>query len=276
MEESNDLLIQFIKEIHRLSGYNFFDYSTKSMSRRVEKILALYNCSIDELIKKINLNPLIIEDIVKEITVNTTEFFREPSVWIEFQDKVIPELKKRNDFKIWHPGCSYGHEAYSMLILLNEHQLLERATIIGTDLNSDVLQTAKKGIFRYYIDYEYLKNFDSVLNRNTEDSIISYSKYFDIDADKNILNIRQEFINKIQFYKHDVVSDPFPSDETFDIIMCRNLLIYFNMDLQNKVVFKFYKTLKANSFLILGYYESLLGSIANYFNKNGQIYIKAK
>ncbi len=274
MEFSEKEIYIFVKEIYRLSGYNFFDYSYKSLSRRLEKILLLYQSTLDELLHKINKNPLIIEDIVKEITVNTTEFFRDPSVWIEFEEKVIPELKKRDNIKIWHPGCSYGHEAFSMLILLNEYQLLDKTTIIGTDLNADVLQYAKKGTFRYFIDIEFLKNFDAFLNRNDKTKI-PYAKYFEINSSKNIFNLKPEFVSKIQFYKHDLVTDAYPN-EAFDIIMCRNLLIYFNTDLQNKVIYNFYKSLKTNSFLILGYYEALLGSISNLFCKTGQIYIKTK
>lgn len=275
MEISNNDIERLIKEIYDLSGYNFFDYSFKSLARRIEKILALYGCSLDNLIERIRKNPLLIDQLVKEITVNTTEFFRDPVVWIEIEQKVLPELAKREQIKIWHPGCSYGHEAYSMLILLNEHQLLQKSTIIGTDLNADVLQIAKKGTFRYYIDMEYMKNYDQVLNRNPDKQVL-YTKYFEVDASKNILNIRPEFLNIIQFYKHDLVTDHYPPNEEFDLIMCRNLLIYFNMDLQNKVIYSFYKTLKINSFLVLGYYEAMLGAISNSFYKIGHIYTKVK
>jgi len=110
------------------------------------------------------------------------------------------------------------------------------------------------------------------LNRDGN-SKISYSKYFEINSSKNLFQLRPEFVGKVQFYKHDLVTDIYPI-EAFDIIMCRNLLIYFNMDLQNKVVYNFYKSLKKDSFLILGYYESLLGSISSFFYKTGQIYIK--
>ena len=265
-----------ISTIYNLSGYDFFDYSPKSLERRLEKILSDYNCSIKELIEKINNNPLIIETIVKNITVNTTEFFRDPTVWIEFEEKVIPFLKNKEKIRIWHPGCSYGHEPYSMLMMLNEHQLLDRAEIIATDLNSDVLSSAKEGRFRYFLDAEYLKNFDLVLNRDPLNYTIPYSKYFTINPIKDIFLIKPEFIGKIKFYKHDIICDPLPDTEAIDVIMCRNLLIYFNMELQNKMLFKFYKALKLNSFLILGYHESIIGSMSSYFDKNGQIYKKNK
>lgn len=274
MDFSEKDIKYFVEELFKLSGYNFFDYSYKSLSRRLEKILSNYQLSLNELIAKMNQNPLIIEDVVKEITVNTTEFFRDPIVWIEFEEKIIPELKQREKIKIWHPGCSYGHEAFSMLILLNEHKLLEKTTIIGTDLNADVLQSAKNGHFRYYVDLEYLKNFDAVLNRNN-DKNVPYSKYFEINSTKSLFQLKPDFLGMVQFYKHDLVTDPYPIEE-FDVIMCRNLLIYFNMELQNKVIYNFYNSLKINSYLILGYYESLLGSISNFFYKKGYTYVKIK
>ncbi len=275
MEIHNNDIERLIREIYDLSGYNFFDYSFKSLARRIEKILALYECSLDNLIERIKKNPLLIDQLVKEITVNTTEFFRDPVVWLEIEQKVLPELANREHIKIWHAGCSYGHEAYSMLILLNEHQLLQKSTIIATDLNADALQVAKKGTFRFHIDMEYMKNFEQVMNCYPNKQV-QYTKYFEADASKNILNIRPEFLNIIKFYKHDVVTDNYPPMEEFDLIMCRNLLIYFNMDLQNKVIYSFYKTLKINSFLILGYYEAILGSISNNFYKTGHIYKKVK
>jgi chemotaxis protein methyltransferase CheR len=272
---NEDNIYLFVKEIYNLSGYDFRNYSFKSLYRRIEKILSDYNCSIEELIEKVKKNPLIIDNIVKNITVNTTEFFRDPQVWIEFEEKIIPELKNRDKIKIWHPGCSYGHEAYSMLILLNENNLLHKATIIATDLNSEVLYFAKQGIFRYLVDLEYLANFDKVLNRSSEKNI-SYSKYFEIDHEKKILNFKSDYLGKIQFYKHDIVTSNYPTDNDLDVIMCRNLLIYFNIDLQNKVIYSFYKSLKINSFLILGYYESIIGSLSAYFAKSGNIYKKIK
>lgn len=272
---SNDIQL-LIDTIYNLSGYDFSEYSPKSLERRLEKILTDYNCSMLELVAKIKSNPLLIEGIVKNITVNTTEFFRDPTVWIEFEEKVIPHLKKLDRIKVMHVGCSYGHEPYSMLMMLNEHQLLAKVEIMATDLNSDVLLTAKEGRFRYFIDAEYLKNFDLVLNRDPLNYNVPYDKYFIIDPVKDILRVRPQFIGKIKFYKHDLVHDPIPDKDSFDVIMCRNLLIYFNMELQNKVLFKFYKALKLNSFLILGYHESIIGSMSQYFNKNGQIYIKSK
>ncbi len=275
MEISNSDIERLVREIYDLSGYNFFDYSYKSLARRIEKILGLYECSLYDLIERMRKNPLIVDQLVKEITVNTTEFFRDPVVWIEIEQKVLPELAKREHIKIWHAGCSYGHEAYSMLILLNEHRLLQQSTIIGTDLNADVLQIAKKGTFRYYIDMEYMKNYEQVINRNP-DKQVPFTKYFEVDVAKNILNIRPEFLNIIKFYKHDLVTDHYPPCEEFDLIMCRNLLIYFNMDLQNKVIYSFYKTLKINSYLILGYYEAMLGAVSNSFYKSGHVYTKMK
>lgn len=272
---SNDIQL-LIDTIFNLSGYDFSQYSPKSLERRLEKILTDYNCSMPELVAKIKSNPLLIEGIVKNITVNTSEFFRDPTVWIEFEEKVIPHLKKLNRIKVFHIGCSFGHEPYSMLMMLNEHQLLDKAEIMATDLNSDVLLTAKEGRFRYFLDAEYLKNFDLVLNRDPLNDTVPYDKYFIIDPVKDILRVRQQFIGKIKFYKHDLVHDTIPDTDSFDVIMCRNLLIYFNMELQNKVLFKFYRALKLNSFLILGYHESIIGSMSKYFNKNGQIYIKSK
>lgn len=269
----NDLLL-ILKQIKDYSGYDFFSYSRKSLLRRFDKILEDYSCTANELYNKIQNNPLIIENIIKNITVNTTEFFRDPIVWIELEEKVIPEFEKREKINIWNPGCSYGHESYSLLIMLNEHNLLERTTITSTDINADVLNTAKLGMFRYSLDYEYLKNMDIVFNRPGSNAV-PYEKYFYIDEKNQVLNIRSDFLNIIRFYKHDLVLDPYPTEQSFDLIMCRNVLIYFNTDLQNKLLYFFHKTLKPNSYLILGYHETILGTMSGFYNKNGNIYRKA-
>jgi chemotaxis protein methyltransferase CheR len=276
MEISQEDTNLFVKTIFDLSGYDFSGYSVKSLNRRIEKILGDYHYEMPQLIARIKSNPLLIESIIKSITVNTTELFRDPSIWLKIEEEVIPVLKEKERIKIWHPGCSSGQEPYSMLILLNEYGLLGKTEILATDLNSDVLNNAKKGLFRYFLDAEYLKNFDAVFNSDPSVRFIPYEKYFLLDAQRDIFMVKPEFLNKIHFYKHDIICDSLPDLNSFDIIMCRNLLIYFNMDLQNKIIYGFYKALKMNGFLILGYHESLLGSIATFFNKNEQLYTKAK
>ncbi len=273
--QPNDTAL-FVKTIYDLSGYDFSGYSIKSLNRRIEKVLEDFHYEFSQLIEHIKSNPLIIDSIVKSITVNTTELFRDPMVWLAIEKEIIPELKKKEYIKIWHPGCSTGQEPYSMLILLNEHGLLDRTEFLATDLNADVLNTARKGKFRYFLDVEYLKNFDAVFNIDPTVRYIPYEKYFLLDEKQDIFSVKPEFLNKIQFYKHDIIHDTLPGIETFDLIMCRNLLIYFEMDLQNTIIYGFYKALKKNGYLVLGYHESIIGTMENFFSKKGQIYCKKK
>lgn len=165
-----------------------------------------------------------------------------------------------------------------MLIALHEHDLLEKAKIYASDLNTDVLQIAKKGIYKYRFNIAYLDNFDKALKENPlnyeEYFDVPYSKYFEIDKEKDQIKMHPLFTEKPIFKKHDLVKEANPFYVKFDIIICRNVIIYFNYDLQNKVFDLFYNNLYPNGYLWLGMHESIMGPFASKFEKTGHFYQK--
>lgn len=274
MDITNEEIKEFINTVSSLSSYNFSEYSDKSFRRRLEKIVNDNNCILTDIIKKIKKSSDFLEKIVRDITVNTTEIFRDPKVWHEIEKEVIPKLKKLEKINIWHAGCSSGQELHSMLMFLNEFDLLEKASLIGTDINSEILEEAKKGQYKYRFNAEYLPNFDEVLNYKAEKEKIPYSKYMDISQQHDIIKIKSNLLTNVEFYKHDLVCDKNIFGIKFDLIMCRNVLIYFNNNLQNKIFDFFWDCLTDEGILIIGLHESIMGPAAIKYIKKGQCYYK--
>ena len=268
----------FISALKNSSKYDFSEYSDKSLKRRLQKVLTDLNLDINNLISSIKNNPDFTERIVKEITVNTTELFRDPQIWHMLRSRILPRFKNNNNINIWHAGCSTGQEVYSMMILLSEMGMLEKAKIFASDINSDVLEQAKKGEYKYRFNIGYLDNFDKVIKQNPlnyEEFIdVPYEKYFDIDKIRDSITMKKVLTEKPIFRKHDLVKDGNLFFAKFDLILCRNVIIYFNYSLQNKVFDLFYNNLYNKGALLLGMHETILGPWANKFEKMGQAYIK--
>ena len=234
--------------------------------------------STDELLHQLKTQHKYVEEIVKKVTVNTTELFRDPPIWISLRSDIIPKLAQKPVIRIWHSGCSTGQEVYSMIILLNEMGLLNKAELYATDINTDAIDAAKKGIYKYRFNISYLDNFDKVIRNDVNNPLvvrdIPYRKYFEIDElnDKIIMN--KQLLGKPIFAKHDLVNDQNIFNITFDLIMCRNVIIYFNYGLQNKIFQLFHSNLCNDGYLILGFHESILGQFSTKFEKRGCYYLK--
>ena len=267
-----------IDTIKTHTNYNFSNYSIKSFTRRIEKALIDFRLDIDKLILSIKKDPEFVEKLVKNITVNTTELFRDPKVWQTLRYRVLNNFSSNRKINIWHAGSSTGQEVYSMLILLNEMGLLEKANVFATDLNTDVLNKAKAGEYTYRFNLEYFENFNKVIRENPfnyEDFIdIPYEKYFYIDKNKDIIKVKDFLRKKPVWLKHDLVTEGNIFNTKFDLILCRNVLIYFNTELQNHVINTFYQSLFRKGALLIGVHESIIGSVANNFIKSGLVYIK--
>lgn len=268
----------FLNALRNYSSYDFREYSDKSLKRRLAKVLTDYKLDIQALIGQMRTDPQFIEKVVKDITVNTTELFREPHIWQHVKYVLLPRWKNQPTINIWHAGCSYGQEVYSMLIILTELGMIEKTRVYGTDLNTDVITYAKKGTYRYRFNLAYLDNFDKALKENPfnydEYFDIPYSKYFEIDSDKDHIKMNHNLVEKPVFKKHDLVKDGNIFYVKFDLIVCRNVIIYFNYELQNKVFELFYNNLYDQGFLWLGMHESILGPFATKFEKVGHFYQK--
>jgi len=261
----------FIDALKRKSNYDFSEYSIKSFTRRVEKLLADYRTDVDGLIRKFSSEPAFLEELVRNITVNTTEIFRDPELWKKINTEILPLYKNEMRINIWHAGASTGQEVYTMLILLKINGLFDKSKIYASDLNSEVLETAESGKYKYREIDEYINNFNLTFDNDKHYDI---NDYFKISRTRNLIKVNSSLMDKAQYKKHDLTNLTNPFAVKYNIILCRNVLIYFNNELQNKVYKLFLDSLFTGGALIVGKHEGILGDISEKFIKKGTIYIK--
>jgi chemotaxis protein methyltransferase CheR len=278
MAITEDEIKKFSSVLFDVSGYDLSNYSEKSLGRRIQKILDDNKLNYTGLLFKIKNDTELAEKILKDITVNTTELFRDPQNWHCLKYKILPALKENDVINVWHSGCSTGQEVYSMMMLLNELDLLDKTNIYASDINVDVIEKAKKGIYKYRFNLNYFDNFDKVLKQNPfnfEDiKDVPYDKYFKIDKNKDIIIMNKELRDKPKWQKIDLVKEKNLFYKKFDIIFCRNVLIYFNAKLQTSIIKFFHKNLVENGNLIIGAHESIIGESEKYFKKKYRYYVK--
>lgn len=238
----------FLEAVYRKYGYDFRSYSRASLRRRVQNQLDLLKVdNICELIHIVVNDEKIFVDILDQMTVNVTEMFRDPHFYKSFRENIAPQLKSYPSLKIWHAGCSTGQEVYSMCILLQELGLYEKTQIYATDIDSNVLKKAKKGIFPIQSAALYSRNYQESGGLN------SLSDYYTARYDSIIMN--NSLKKNIIFADHDLATDQVFSE--MQVIICRNVLIYFNRALQNRVFHLFSNSLDYSGYLCLGSKESL-------------------
>ena len=269
----------FQETIRDHSEYDFTQYSVTSLRRRLTRILLEFEMNMDELTGMIKSDTDFLETIVKKITVHTTELFRDPEIWKKIRKDLLPPLKDKSSIHIWHPGCSTGQEIYSMMMVLEDLGMLEKAHIYGSDINSDVIETAQMGVYKYHFNQSYLENFDRVmLNGNGDHSWNQrkyWKKYFQIDETHDVIQMKDYLRLKPVYKKLDLVNDPNLFLVNFDLIVCRNVIIYFNTDLQNRVFDLFHSSLNEQGILLLGVHESIMGPFSKRFIKKDPFYYKA-
>jgi chemotaxis protein methyltransferase CheR len=203
--------------------------------------------TISELGARILHDQDAMERLLLDLSVNVTSMFRDPSFYKEFREKVIPLLRTYPFIRIWHAGCSTGEEVFSMAILLEEEGLYDRARLYATDINDVVLQRARQGIFPLDRLQEYTENYIRAGGKR------SFSEYYTAKYDGAIF--KPELTRNIVFSQHNLVTDR--SFSEFHVIFCRNVLIYFDKTLQNRVHSLFYDSLVMFGILALGSKESL-------------------
>jgi chemotaxis protein methyltransferase CheR len=269
---------KFQETISEYSAYDFSDYSVNSLKRRLVKITEKYNTDVNTLINIIGIDPLIMEEVVKRLTVSTTELFRDPLIWKGIMNVLQSDFSDRASIRIWHPGCSTGQEVYSMMIMLDQLGLLEKSKIYASDINTDVMETARKGTYRLRFNREYIENFNTVFAADPGHAqsaqYNSFEKYFSIDEIGDSITMK-DFLRKKPVYKKiDLVKNNNLFNVKFDLVMCRNVIIYFNYELQNKVLQHFHSTMNDHGLLVLGLHESIIGPCSNLFKKQNIFYFK--
>lgn len=236
----SDLLEQY--------GYDFTGYSRASLKRRITRLYTLDKpLSFAEFRYKVSNDHSYFKRFVEQITVNVTEMFRDPVFFRTLRETVLPKLGTYPFIRIWLAGCSTGEEAYSISIVLKELNLLHKALIYATDINPAVLEKAAQGMFGMSQMKQYSENY--IQAGGKED----FSKYY--SANYSLAKFDDELKSKIIFSTHNLVSDH--SFNEFQLILCRNVLIYFDRDLQNKVLGLFDYSLEDLGYLALGTKETI-------------------
>jgi chemotaxis protein methyltransferase CheR len=253
-----------LKEIYSIYGYDFTMYDRNSVKRRVDAtILKLGIDSFQLFIKEVLTNRAVFDELFLNLSINVTEFFRTPSLYSAFQRVLMTQNYSKSRLKVWVAGCSTGEEAYSIAILLNELDIYKNSLIYATDFNSVVVDEAKNGIYSKDRVETYTDNFEKLG--------IDYKKYF--YKSMAYYEVREFLLKNVLFFSHNLVSDG--SFNQFDIISCKNVLIYFNQSLQERVFELFYESLELGGFLLLGDSEFLLDSFSSRFESCGnKIYRK--
>ncbi|MBL4783311.1 MAG: protein-glutamate O-methyltransferase CheR [Porticoccaceae bacterium] len=249
-----DLFIELVK---RYFDYNFDDYTRASVKRRIKHLVVKRGVDhICELIPKVLYENDFRRVLLQGISVTVTEMFRDPWVFASIRNELIPTLTILPTINIWHAGCATGEEVYSMAILLQEAGLLQYCHIYATDFNESSLEIAKQGKYPLENIKSYTKNYIAA------GGICSFSDYYSVDGRWAILDPHLK--EHIHFRQHDLAKDE--SFGMMNLILCRNVLIYFKKTLQDLVFNLFNASLSTNGFLIIGDKETIdFSSIADDF-----------
>ena len=237
-----------LEGIYNKYGYDFRNYSKAHVKRRLlNRLSASKLNSISEMQHKVLHDPKYFEILLRDLSINVTEMFRDPGFYLALRKEVIPILKTYPFFKVWHAGCATGEEVYSFAVVLKEEGIYDRAQIYATDFNHDVLDVAKKGIYPIDRIKEYTSNYQAAGGTQ------SFSDYY--MANYNSVIYDQSLKKNLVFAQHNLVTDSVFAE--VNLIICRNVLIYFNKELQNRVISLFHDSLINGGYLGLGSKETL-------------------
>jgi chemotaxis protein methyltransferase CheR len=241
--------IQLLLEgIYRHYGFDFRSYAYASLRRRIwKRIDAEQLRTISALQDRVLHDSSLMERLLLDLSINVTAMFRDPGFYAALRREVVPALRTYPFIRIWHAGCSTGEEAYSMAILLEEEDLYDRARLYATDINEVVIRKAKEGIFPLDRMQEYTQNYLRA------GGIRSFSEYYTAMYDGALFAPR--LMRNIVFSQHNLATDR--SFAECNIILCRNVLIYFDRDLQQRVHQLFHDSLPVYGYIALGSKESL-------------------
>jgi chemotaxis protein methyltransferase CheR len=248
-QELEDIEMHLLLEtVYQHYGYDFRDYAPASLKRRIAK------CIQDEKLEAISeLQERVLSDraglarFLNALTVDVTSLFRDPGFYMAFRTRVIPFLRTYPFFRIWHAGCASGEEVYSTAILLLEEGLYDKARLYATDINETLLKEARAGIYPLRAMKNYTRNYQQAGGRR------SFSEYYTAKYDNAIFSPALQ--KNIVWAQHNLVTDA--SFNEFQVIVCRNVMIYFNRSLQGRVHTLLYESLVMGGFLCLGSKESI-------------------
>lgn len=258
-----------LEAIFQRSGYDFRNYSNAHIRRRVlHRYTASGLESISDMQHKVLYDPGFLNELLHDLSINVTEMFRDPSFFLAIRRLVVKKLETYPFIKIWHAGCATGEEVYSMAIILKEEGLYKKSQIYATDFSSTTLEKAKAGIVTKESIKLYTSNYQKAGGKQ------SFAQYYAAKYDYAKLN--GSLKEKVIFAEHNLVTDWVFGE--MNMIICRNVLIYFDKKLQDRVIKLFFESLCPGGFLCIGSKESLqFCSFADEFepvDKKEKIYMK--
>lgn len=234
---------EFKEQASLLCGIDLSLYKSQQLDRRINSLMSLWQVeNYDEYLRILKTDPQRFQVFLKKLTINVSEFFRNPECYFYLWEKVIPELLQvKPNLKIWSAGCATGAEPYSVAIILKELKAFYNAEILATDVDDEVLKRAGEAV--------YSPNEIKSIPRELLD------KYFRVE--KGFYRLLPEIKNRVCFKRHNLLLDPFPAG--FDLIVCRNVVIYFAEEVKNDLYYKFNRSLRFGGYLLVGGTEPLLG-----------------
>ncbi len=231
------------KQIFSLTGIDLNAYKERQMKRRIDTLIAKHKIvGYDKYVQALKTDKALFEEFVNYITINVSEFYRNPDQWKVLDEQIFPELigKFGKNLKIWSAACSTGDEPYSLVMALSRHVPLGQIRIIATDLDKQVIAKAKVGLYNG-------KSIEAV-------PADLKKKYFTQVGPS--YKIADEIKARVEFREHDLLKDPYPSD--CHLIVCRNVLIYFTEEVKEEIFVKFQKNLKPGGILFIGSTEQII------------------
>src|SRR5713101_5152504 len=248
-DDLEDIELSLLLEgVFRRYGFDFREYAPASLRRRVwRRVHAERLTTIAGLTERLLHDPASMERLLLDLSINVTAMFRDPAFYVAFREKVVPALRTYPFTRIWVAGCSTGEEVYSLAILLQEEQIYDRARIYATDINESVLDRARSGVFPLDKMREYTQNYIKAGGTQafSEDYLAKYDG----------AQFQRSLIENVVFAQHNLVSDR--SFNEFNVIICRNVMIYFDRTLQDRVHELFFESLVTLGEIGHGHKESI-------------------
>jgi chemotaxis protein methyltransferase CheR len=248
-QDVDDIELALLLEgVYRRYGFDFREYAPASLRRRVwRRVYAEGFTTISALQDRLLHDPACMERLLLDLSINVTAMFRDPAFYVAFREHVVPMLRTYPFTRIWVAGCSTGEEVYSLAILLEEAGVYERTRIYATDINESVLDRARAGVFPLDKMREYTQNYIKAGGER------AFSEYYVAKYDG--AQFQRSLVENVVFAQHNLVSDRSFND--FNVILCRNVMIYFDRALQDRVHRLFYESLMTFGVLALGAKESI-------------------
>ena len=254
-EFSDEEVIALNSSILNRYGLDFSGYESQSYKRRLHRIIRIHKLdNTIDLWRKMLTEPDFIHEYVDQLSVGLTSFFRDPVMWIGLRD-YLSSLSPRPKLKVWHAGCSTGEEVFSFGVLLQELGWNMPIEIHATDISQAALQKAKDGVFHDLQVEEYRKNYEAF---NPTGDMVRHCT----PVPGGGIRMHQRLIRNVTFYQHNLVKDPYPRG--FDIVFCRNVMIYFDTPTKQRIAPLFHEALKPGGLFSIGFFDALTPLLAQY------------